>query len=175
MTDQIQLKSELLIQFQTSVRNPAGGYYYESFGLRYIKGNSDSYFTFGIFDDRAVTRFQAILGKDVYKQAKAILEPLHLSDTTGAPMHTIENGYYYVEIARGVAKYHKPEPNDQMKYTEILANHLRISFEEADFIITSGMNKEQFTAIVDELRPRWKNEALAAYRYLESIRHLSHI
>ena len=79
---------------------------------------------------------------------------LHLSDIDGVPMYAVENGYYFLQVARG---------NIEGEYTyETVAKHLRISVEAA--IKLQTYNKDQFTQFVEEQKPRWKEEANAAIK-----------
>lgn len=79
---------------------------------------------------------------------------LHLSDIDGVPMYAVENGYYFLQVARG---------NIEGEYTyETVAKHLRISVEDANKLQT--YNKDQFTQFVEDQKPRWKAEADAAIK-----------
>jgi hypothetical protein len=72
----------------------------------------------------------------------APLVALHLSDDTGAPMHDVENGWYWYE--RGEL--------------DVCARHLRVSV--ADLPVDA--DKEAFTAFVEAQRERWQKEAAEA-------------
>lgn len=79
---------------------------------------------------------------------------LHLSDIDGVPMYAVENGYYFLQVARGsiIGEY---------TYATV-AKHLRISVEDAIKLHT--YSKEQFTQFVEDQKPRWKAEAEAAIK-----------
>ena len=79
------------------------------------------------------------------------LVALHLSDIDGAPMHSVENGWYW----NGGTKW-------QEYKRETLADHLRISPEEADRVHLTYTTKEAFAEYVEQQRPRWKAEAETA-------------
>ncbi len=81
----------------------------------------------------------------------ADLAALHLSDNEGAPMHALENGWYWM----GKTQY-------QARNNEILANHLRISLEEASSL--NFETKADFSAYIAKQMPRWKEEAEACIK-----------
>lgn len=122
-----------------------------TYGLQYIKGNSDSYFTAtgevwkgrdfiscGCLHDEILKAFPGM--SDIVS--------LHLSDSDGAPMHAVENGWYH----NGGTKYHEYNRT-------VLASHLRITPEQADIIHANCADKEAFAAVVDSMREQWKEEA----------------
>lgn len=97
---------------------------------------------------------------------------LHLSDLQGVPMYAFENGKYYVEIALGIAKYHKPEDGDAAKYIKVIAKHLRISVVQAGDLVISmnGLSDMDrmilFAEFVKSQIPRWNEEArIATIKY----------
>lgn len=77
---------------------------------------------------------------------------LHLSDINGVPMYAVENGYYFLQFARGelVSK------DDPYTY-ENVAKLLRIP----DATILADFSKDEFIAFVEAQKPRWKEEANA--------------
>jgi hypothetical protein len=153
--------------------------YYASFGLSFIDGNSDSHFSHNLYSKREINCLTALIGADNMVQAEKLIKPIHLSDSRGIPLHCVENGFYFVQIAHGTAKYHKPEENDREKFTQVLSNHLRVTLDEAKEIVYNlyGVNHElakgRFTNLCEGLKPRWENEAAEAIEFLESIKHLS--
>lgn len=142
---------------------PNGEYYTDEIGLRYDSRNTDSYFTFPLGD---FPLFIGKLGQELFDKAKTIIEPLHLSARDGTPFYAVENGFYYVQIANGVAKWHEPKEGDAEKYTKILAEHLRVSIEEAKTIVQTIKTQDEFSALADTMRDRWEQEAIAAYEFL---------
>lgn len=181
-------------------------------GLHYLKGNSAPYFsitTCAWYGKTKSTRNEAFFGCNhefVAEHAPEFedLIALHLSDIDGVPMHAVENGWYWLAGAvkghygeryhggnskgRHGGEYREPTREECL---EILARHLRISYEEAaqlaativvepiDEHLHIGMTVEQidelaaaakneakakFAAFVDAQKPRWKKEADAAVK-----------
>ena len=79
---------------------------------------------------------------------------LHLSDSKGAPMYTIENGYYFLTTDT----------------KEATCNYLRITSNEYDVLKNSG-DKLHFVLQIQNLGivDRWQNEANEAIKLLESM------
>lgn len=76
---------------------------------------------------------------------------MHLSDVNGVPMHSVANGYYYLQVARGDIKG---------DYTfDTVADHLRVSRLCA--VQIKDYTAEQFASFVEAQKPRWKEEANA--------------
>ncbi|MBR1373554.1 hypothetical protein IJ556_03775 [bacterium] len=68
----------------------------------------------------------------------------HVRHMDGTPLHTVENGWYFVEN----------------KMINALANHLLVSDEEAQKIIDDCQDdKNAFIAIVEANKDRWQDEA----------------
>ena len=162
---QIKPKTDFMFYvFRTNGgKKPNGEYYTDEIGLRYDSRNADSYFTFPLGD---FPLFIGKLGQELFDKAKTIIEPLHLSGRDGTPFYAVENGFYYVQIANGVAKWHEPKEGDEEKYTKILAEHLRVSIEEAKTIVQTIKTQDEFSAVVDTMRDRWEQEAITAYEFL---------
>lgn len=163
---QIKPKTDVMFYvFRTNGgKKPNGEYYFTGeIGLRFIYGNTDSYFTFPLGDHALLV---SKLGQELFDKARTIIEPLHLSARDGSPMYAVENGFYYVQIANGVAKWHEPKEGDKEKYTKILAEHLRVSIEEAQTIVQTIKTYDEFIAVVDTMRDRWEQEAITAYEFL---------
>ena len=98
---------------------------------------------------------------------------LHLSDsTTGEPMHAVANAVYWLEGAMGIKETHVKGTKENFS---LLLSHLRISEKEGDEMLKWGnLNEEkdipEFVATyVDTLRPRWKAEAEAAVKLIQSL------
>jgi len=96
---------------------------------------------------------------------------LHLSNKAGTPMYAIENGFYFFQIMRGVAKHHKMEQGDEIKYYNILKKHLRTTDEvlnqlskDCATVQTEDEKKLIFTKLVLELTEQWKKEAEEAIK-----------
>ena len=172
-TVSIAPKTEVLVSALSAIDRRSGKKYFTELGLRMIEGNKDSYFTFprhaGDKQD-----MMKILTSEQYDEAKRLIKPLHLSDSRGAPMYTVENGFYFVQIAQGVAEHHTKKEGDAQKYTIILADHLRVSEAIAKGIINEVKTKEEFSTLCDTMRPRWEDEAQTAIEFLQSILHLSY-
>lgn len=79
---------------------------------------------------------------------------LHLSDSKGAPMYTIENGYYFLTT----------------RTKEATCNYLRITSNEYDILKNSG-DKLHFVLQIQNLGivDRWQREANEAIKLLESM------
>ena len=91
---------------------------------------------------------------------------LHSSREDGTPMYALENGFYFDQIARGVAKHHKYEIGDEVKWRNVCINHLRISDSEMNDLsmemtrVDGEDNKKiVFASYITKLQPRWKVEA----------------
>ena len=154
---QIPTAQNILCSVITSgTKNSHGTPYTDDIGLRYIKGNSDSYFTFPrqLVSDRL---FNDLLGEDTFKKARELIRPLHLSNRDGSPMNTVENGFYFVQLANGVLPH---------KYTQILAEHLRVPYQQAETIVATCSSKDEFSILVDTMRDRWEQEAITAFEFI---------
>lgn len=170
----VQPKTVVKFTVRGGERQCWNGPVFHDFGLVYLAPNKDSYFSAVFWDENVNRRYIEALGTKLFNQAKALLEPLHLCDSTGVPMYTVENGFYYVEIARGCAKWHTPDVNDEAKYTAILAEHLRIDIDHAKAIVADkSIDKDAFSRICDAQRERWQQEADKAIEFLRSIQGLS--
>lgn len=94
------------------------------------------------------------------------LVDLHLSDNDGVPMYAIENGFYYYEISRGVAKHHEFKEGDKEKYEDVLKEHLRITEPELidllNILDNSDNAKNDFIQFVGTRISIWKLEAIRA-------------
>lgn len=97
------------------------------------------------------------------------LVDLHLSDSeTGIPMHAKANGWYWAAKASGVKQQYKPEQSPE-KCLSILAEHLRISEDEARALCSPELTQEAFCAAVDAMLPRWADEAGAGRELIEAL------
>lgn len=67
----------------------------------------------------------------------------HLRDIDGEPMYAVENGYYFL----------------QNKQVDTLSKYFGISKEESQGLVDKQPTKEEFSKIVDEYRPKWKDQA----------------
>ena len=118
-------------------------------GLHYIKGNNKPYFTITA-DTYKAGGCQHDSIQDHLGNRFDDLIALHLSDIDGVPMHPVDNGFYFYTLAK-----------DDPKYIEVLAEHLRITMEDAKDLRHMNLDKDAFRKVVDEQRPRWKVEAMA--------------
>jgi hypothetical protein len=104
-----------------------------------------------------------------------LLVDLHLSDSLGQPMYAVENGFYYYQIIKGAAKYHNKEKDDKTNYTKVLAEHLRITLNEANLLIVEldklpeSQRKLSFSTFVFNNLDRWQNEAIEGNKLIESL------
>lgn len=140
----------------------------ESFGLNYISPNKASYFSWNLYGT-GESWFRSEFGDELYDQLMQVFKPLHLADDDGVPMYAVENGFYYVQIARGEAKYHTPADGDKEKYTIALAKHLRIDHDTAVHIVET-FDKQMFIDYCESCKPRWQAEADHAIATLEELK-----
>ena len=165
----VQIKPKTIIQFKCRTVKPVSGESFTSvIGLHCSPMNTDSYFIFPHSHGSAdhVSALINRLGQELFDKARSIIEPMHLSSRDGTPMYAVENGFYYVQIANGVAKWHEPREGDKENYTKILAEHLRVSIEEAQTIVQTIKTQNEFSAVVDTMLDRWEQEAITAYEFL---------
>jgi hypothetical protein len=103
---------------------------------------------------------------------------LHLATLDGKPMHTIENGFYWLKKAAGIPQKYEPEQTPKECFS-ILQKHLRIDDCSARTLLTDcifAYNKNNnaqdakiiFVQEVDKLLPQWEKEAQEALKVLES-------
>lgn len=145
-------------------------------GLHYIKGNSAPYFSLTCWEHRKGFPSQDEGGGADHESILkffprfADLAALHLSDIDGAPMHAIENGFYWLAGAGDGfgQRYHGGSGSDAKtpdQCLRIFADQCRVSMEEARQILETVSKaenkKEALTSIMDAMRPRWKAEAEA--------------
>lgn len=163
-------------------------------GLHYMRGNRAPYFSLTAIQDRKERgRWQDDMGGCCHDlilkhyPELADLAALHLSDMDGAPMHAVENGWYWLAGAmpEGVAQYHGGNGTPAKSADECLqvfADHCRIGIGEARGILaqvvaelglpqesqsvrpySSGdvaRAKSRLAELMDGMRPRWKREAI---------------
>jgi hypothetical protein len=105
-----------------------------------------------------------------------IFVDLHLSENDGSPMYATENGFYFYQITQGVAKYHKIEVGDEVKYSKILQEHLRINdvqfselYRRLAIVDGQELKKATFVFFCEELRENWKSEAKKAIELFETL------
>jgi len=158
-------------------------------GLHYLRGNSAPFFSLTCWEtgpggyESGGADHETIL--DEYPEL-ADLAALHLSDIDGEPMHAEENGWYWLAGALGGLgeRFHGSNNSSGTSEAECLATfarHCRISEREAMAIRSAvtraygepdeeegGMERrrqrarEEWGSIMEEMRPRWKQEADAA-------------
>ena len=95
----------------------------------------------------------------------AIIERLHLSDDTGAPMHAVGNGWYWYSDydGKGVTTYEHQGDWHTMTPHQRAARYLRV-----DSIPDDIGNIEEMREYVETLRDQWQVEADEALAYLRS-------
>ena len=93
----------------------------------------------------------------------ALIERLHLADDTGAPMHAVENGWYWYSDfdGAGVHSLGHGAFADLSPHGRA-AHHLRVDPGE----LPEGLDKAEFIEYVETLRPRWQAEADQARAFL---------
>jgi len=123
---------------------------------------------------------------------------IHLSTLDGSPMHSVENGFYWLFGAASIQMPYGPTQSAETCFSYLL-NHLRISEQEGNEILGKVVNayidgkaelvfeeltrenltkqrdqgvfkaKNLFSKIVDEQKPRWEKEAKEAIALLETL------
>jgi hypothetical protein len=140
------------------------------FGLYLLGNNKDSYWTDRMCPKLVIHLEEVEVG--LSKKLRDAVKPLHLANSDGSPMYTIENGWYYCQIAKGTAKYHTIEEGDKEKWTKVVAKHLRIPLALAETIVNE-FNKERFISFVDSQRERWNNESIEVQNLIKQYQYLS--
>lgn len=138
-------------------RHPDGTPGQITYGLQYINGNADAYFTVTAhFKGRDKNGNWSDFGgccHDDILQIRPDLKPLvdlHLSAEDGCPKHLQANA----ESHAGIGKWSKFAPR-------WLAEHLRISDEVADDLANAG-DKDRLRSFINSQIPRYEAEARAA-------------
>lgn len=192
---QTKMKDTILAIASRTFRAPSGykGQFTITAKAYHIGGNSHPHFsvTGDISTPAERRRGDGQAGGCLHDEALAVwpeIEPiirLHLSNADdGAPIHAESNGYYWLAgIVGGLGeKYHGGSGNSGKSPAEclkILADHLRVPFNEADRIATaiaatfrdsgSEAAKAAFAAYIDEQRPRWAQEAKDGLALIEKL------
>jgi hypothetical protein len=108
----------------------------------------------------------------LWPEAKVVVA-LHCSTEDGIPMHAVENGFYYYQIFKGVARHHDYKKDDGTRWFEVLCRHLRITPAKCQRLIAKldtlkpEEQKMMFGAFCIEQRPRWKKEADQALAFIK--------
>ncbi len=154
-------------------------------GLHFLQGNRLPSFT--VTGETRLNGREDSCGclHDDISKAWPVLAPvivLHLSDSDGQPTYAEANGWYWLAGFFGGAgeRYHGASgigAKDPEECLQIFANHVRVSREEArrlalqdwSFGVTFAEAKPAFVAWVSTQRLRWKAEAQAACRLLDTI------
>src|SRR3990172_5771564 len=73
------------------------------YGLEYLNGNSDSYFTLTACFKGKGQEFGGCCHNEIVSAAPDLkpFADLHLSDSSGVPMHAEENGWYWLAGSLG--------------------------------------------------------------------------
>lgn len=130
-----------------------------TYGLQYLQGNSDAYFTVtayfkGLNHNWHHREFGGCNHEDILA-ARPDLKPLvdlHLSSEDGWPIHLYANA----ESHAGIGKWSQFAPR-------WLASHLRISDEAADDLANAG-DIQRLREFIDSQLARYEQEAQAAIK-----------
>lgn len=135
-----------------SVVHPDGTPGVITYGLHYLPGNADAYFTVTAWFGGSRTGWGGACHEDILACAPELkpLVDLHLSAEDGWPMHLYANAASHC----GIGKWTKFAPR-------WLASHLRISDEAADMLANNADIAELRAFITSQL-PRYEAEARAA-------------
>jgi hypothetical protein len=112
--------------------------------------------------------------REAFPQLRPLLA-LHLSDAhTGEPMHAEANGYYWLAGAAGGLgqEYHGANgssPRTAAQCVTILAEHLRISHDEATALVRNAGTRAAFAEVIAGMRPRWAAEAVMGRELLKGL------
>jgi hypothetical protein len=181
------MDSHWLIKRTVSKALPDGRFITVTAGLHHIDGNDRPYFsvTCDIWENgRKLTGVQRHrrgyesegggAAHEVILEAFPELAPVvlvHLADDCGAPMHAVENGwYFYSGRARHYEesrRQHYPADREPYNLPDIERAARALNVTVAD--IPAGLTRDTFAAFVESLRPRWAAQAAAAVALLESL------
>lgn len=143
-------------------------------GLHYLKGNKLPYFsaTYSVEEQAKNGRWLGDcgggpIGDDILRYWPELIPvvALHLSESTGAPMHAVSNALYW----GGLSDY--PDALN----VETLARHLRTTVERAQGFIDYCLSDEtgHYSAAMDFClkgeRARWQQEAADAVALLDRL------
>ena len=173
MCDPVLARRDILIGRE---KNRVPCILYVEGGLHYLRGNAQPYFSLtcdlvrkGFPDQHQGGGADHVLILKYFSRF-ADLAALHLCSMDGAPMHSAGNGWYWLAGACGGLgeSYHGSTGSwakTPQECVGVLARHLRISAEEAQFIVQQAREgrytKEDLARFVEAQRPRWKAEAEA--------------
>lgn len=81
---------------------------------------------------------------------------LHLSDDEGVPMHAVANGWHFYSGQGYANDYGQFEGRHRSR--QVTAKHLQIDEDD----LPEGMDRDQFAAFCESLRPLWREQAAQA-------------
>ena len=157
------------IMHSRSMNHSPESAYRVKFGLRYCTPNPLPYFSVTVTAPASLHVSVGCAHDDVLKRHPdmADIVALHLSDTTGAPNHALENAWYWWSDADGKGTHLNQYRDTGRTNLDVFANHLRIDRAEVDALDlptfrTMGGDyalPAEFVAFVDAQRERWQREA----------------
>lgn len=140
------------------------------YGLRYIKGNSQPYFSVTCTGwESGRESFAGSCHDIILEQHPELVDiiALHCSAMDGSPMHAEANGWYWLAKAAGIPQRWEPE-TPPAECRTIFAKHCRITEERAQELVelvqignTPEISRQAWQVACDAMRGRWLNEAWA--------------
>lgn len=176
------MKENILKKRRTTSREGIPGMV--TFGLQYLDGNADSYWTVTAFYKGKGQEFGGCCHDEILANNPdlAPLVALHLSGSNGIPIHAEANGWYWLSGALGGLdeKYHggNSEPlRSSYECLKIFADHVRISISDAQALADhikqlwkdKNNARQAFKTWIAEQLPRWQSESDKARQLLKTL------